>query len=520
MSFNEVKSLRQSGKLEEAYSLAKQDLEAKPHDVWNKRSMAWVLYDLLKQNASAESYDTFISYLKELKDLELPEDEKMVFDNTAWQVGKMIYQLLKENDQITIAGESYQLAHQRQIDINKIKPVFEIVQSFHFTKPSEGYSFLFKAFHKSFKDRFDYVELVDWWNLDSFGKDDFQQETLPNGKNVMALAEQAYIAYAKKLLEGYKADPFTSGYSGDKPKLGAFLVKLDEVIDSYPELQYPPYYKAQILLAVGDSENVLSAFLPFAKKKRNDFWVWDLLADIFQDDEEKRIACLCRAMLCRTQEDFLSKIREKLAAYFISKGFYNEARTEIKIIVDTRVSNGWKVSNKVQQWQSAQWYTSAEPFRNNMKFYRGHSAVADNILFADTPAELAVIEFVNSDKKIANFIINQKKHGFFKYDRFFKSLEIGDVVEVRLSNDGDGNRYKLLTAGKTNQQPNDAILRLFKGNLRKKEGQEFAFVDDIFIEPKLVKELNMSSDSQIFGKALLSYNKKKDSWGWKAISVN
>jgi hypothetical protein len=520
MSFNEVKNLRQSGKLEDAYNLAKQDLDSKPDDVWNKRSMAWVIYDLLKQNVSVDSYNTFNNYLKELKDLQLPEEEKMVFDSTAWQVGKLIYQLSKENEQVEIGGESFQLAHQRSIDLNKIKPLYELVKSFHFTKPSEGYSFLLKALHKCFKDQPDYIASIDWWGIENFREEDFLQEAIPSGKSVMALAEQVYIAYAKKLLEGYRADSFASVYSGDKTKLVSFLAKLDKLIDAHPELQYPPYYKAQILLAIGDSENVLSAFLPFAKKKRNDFWVWDLLADIFQDDEERKVACLCRAMLCRTQEDFLTKIREKLADYFVSKSLYKEAKTEIITILNTKSANGWRVSNKVQQWQSAQWYTSAEPFRNNMRFYKNRSSVADNILFSDSPVALAVIEFVNSDKKIANFIINQKKHGFFKYDRFFKSLEIGDVVEVRLSNDVDGNRYKILTAERTNQQPNEAILKLFVGDLRKKDEQEFAFVDDVFIEPKLVKKITLSSNNRISGKALLNYNKKKGSWGWKAISIN
>ncbi len=87
MSFKEVKELRQSNKLPEAYSLAKEDLSNGPEDIWNKRSLAWVLYDYLKINSSEEQYELFIKYLKELKELELPENENMIYDNSAWQIG-------------------------------------------------------------------------------------------------------------------------------------------------------------------------------------------------------------------------------------------------------------------------------------------------------------------------------------------------------------------------------------------------------------------------------------------------
>ena len=53
----------------------------------------------------------------------------------------------------------------------------------------------------------------------------------------------------------------------------AFLPILSEVVDNYPDFQYPAYFHAKLLLALGDKNNILESLLPFAKKKRNDFWV-------------------------------------------------------------------------------------------------------------------------------------------------------------------------------------------------------------------------------------------------------
>ena len=133
MSFKEVKALRKSGKLEEAFKMAQQDLENDPDNLWNKRSLAWVCYDAMKDDADLAVYSQFIYFLCQLKALELPPDEKMLFDHCAFQVGKMAFALQKTES----------------TDFSKLDELFDIIREFHFTKPSEAYSFLFKAFYKS-----------------------------------------------------------------------------------------------------------------------------------------------------------------------------------------------------------------------------------------------------------------------------------------------------------------------------------------------------------------------------------
>ena len=95
MSFKEIKELRQAGKLEEALQMANQALETDPDNIWNKRAIAWVYYDYIKKFAHPESYDLFKENLIKIKDLQLPEDEKMLFDNCAWQIGRMVFGLQK-----------------------------------------------------------------------------------------------------------------------------------------------------------------------------------------------------------------------------------------------------------------------------------------------------------------------------------------------------------------------------------------------------------------------------------------
>jgi len=131
-----------------------------------------------------------------------------------------------------------------------------------------------------------------------------------------------------------------------------------------------------------------------------------------------------------------------------------------------------------------------------------------------------VVEFVNKGSKILNFVISKARAGYFKYDRFLSDVEIGDKLIVRLNGAGTDSRYNVITLEKTNQEVSDEILRDYQGIIKIIENMPFGHVEDIFIEPRLVKEHQLSNGMEISGVALISYNKKKEKWGWKAIKVN
>lgn len=193
MSFKEIKELRKAGKLDEALKMAIQDIQAEPENIWNKRAIAWVYYDFLKKNAQPESFDSFKENLIKLKELQLPEDEKMVFDNCAWQIGSLVFGLQKA----------------ASIDYGKINSIFEIIKDFHFSKPSEAYSFIYKAFHKGYQNWSKYIEFADWWDFDNFRPEDYLIEEF-EGRKIMAIVEQAYIAYSKKLIDRLSYTPIDS----------------------------------------------------------------------------------------------------------------------------------------------------------------------------------------------------------------------------------------------------------------------------------------------------------------------
>lgn len=94
MPVNEITALRKVGKLDEALEMALAELNSQPKSIWSKRNISWVYYEIAKQNCLPEQFDFFSLNISKIVQLCLPEDEKIIFENVAWQIVKMGFALL------------------------------------------------------------------------------------------------------------------------------------------------------------------------------------------------------------------------------------------------------------------------------------------------------------------------------------------------------------------------------------------------------------------------------------------
>ena len=509
MSFKEVTALRKSDKLKEAYEMAKDDLHLDPTNIWSKRAMAWVLYAFLKENSTVENYDSFINYFNEFIALELPGDEDVVFSSVGFQIGSIVFALAK---------------HQENTE-SKIISLYERTKLFEIPVQTDAYSFVFKAFHKGLKGSVHYLDFVDWWGLNNFREDDYNMDEI-NGKQIMSVVEQAYIAYSKRLLltkpvlfAGILATPIGGEIVLDVNRINVFLPFLETIVNTHPEYQYPLYFKAKLMLAIGAKENLLKVFIPFAKTKRNDFWVWDVMSEIFEDTDENKLACLCKALSLKAKDDFLIKVRTHIIPLLLAKEMYAEAKFELDRVIEQRLKNKWKVQPNLTALQESDWYKNASTLINNKALYKSYKNIAEQILYSDLPEETIVIEYVNSEKKIINFIKDKNKSGFFKYSGLQIQPKLGEVYKARLEGKEGESFYKLYTLVKMNDGYDCKALRPFSGNLTVLQASSIGFVDSVFVGTDLIKKHQLKNNQNVAGKAILSFNKKKNEWGWKALFI-
>lgn len=504
MPAKEIKELRQSGKLEEALAMAQDELKAQPDNIWGKRNISWVYYEYLKKYVQESNFQGFIENLNNIKNLNLPEEEVMIFDTSAFQIGSMLFKIQSVEP----------------IEYSKVNQIFDMIREFHFTKPAESYSFLMNAFHKGHQNWSRFMEFADWWGFQNFVTADFQSEEF-NNRQLPALADKVYGAYCKKLIDGEPIDAFGAIKEVNQEKIKAFLPFLDDTINKHPEFKFLPYYKAQMLLAIGDKNQATKSFLPFAKQKQSDFWVWELMAKLFEDDKELEYACYCKALSLNTPNDFLIKTRQNFVTLLIERKLFAEAKTEIKNIIGVREQKGWRIPNDIVNWTESNWYIEAKDLPNNKTLYEKHRNKAEELLYSDLPEHLVVVEFVNQHKNILTFVKDKTMKGFFNYDGLVNNPKIGDVLYVRVEPVGNEGFHRAFTIKAIHDISNLDVpsLKELSGTIKINQDKNFGFLEDVFVPPNLIKENNILDDQQVKVKAILSYDKSKDKWGWKACQI-
>lgn len=528
MSYHEIEELRKSGNLEGAYQMAISDLKnALEQDVvpdatshqnedptnenledeslitLGKRALSWVLYDFLKNKTNKDDFDTFLSYFKEFVEINLDPSEKMVVNQLIWVIGKTIFEFTKEPD----------------FDISKMEELFELTMKLNFSKQTKGYSFLFKAFHKALKDSPKYIEFASWWDLWSFIPNDYKYMAQNGGKKIMAIAEQGINRYGKHLLLALENNPDEERKKYLHEKIINFIPVVVEAIRHNIHYYKLPGFHVKLLLALGDFIGGFSMLKTYAQHHANDFWVWELMYGAYTDEPDKQIACLSKALLCHAKDEKLIRVRLLLARILIEQKFYNEAKTEIGLILRCCLQNKWDIPELVTDWGELTWYNNAKAHADNYSMYESYRQITDEMIFGSIPERKVVVENVNAGKKILNFLDADFTKGYFKYDKILKQVNDGDVLLVRIKDSGIEGRFRLLSAKKAKEQTLEGVLKQFAGEVIKSANKSFAFVDGMFIIPDLVSKCRLIDGDYITGKALISYNKKKEEWGWKVISI-
>lgn len=492
MSFKEVTTLRKSGKLDEALKMAKTDLSNDPDGEWPKRAIVWVYYEYMKLAFQKNDFEEIISQIENINKLKLPKNEKIVFSSVAWLTGKYLFA-------------------NKQVSARKLNTIFKTIKKIPFPKPDDSYSFLLKAFKKHDSDDFDFLKFMDWWDINNFQDVDYKNYILENGTKMPSLVESVYIKISKLLLK----EPYQLN------KIDKFLPSIASVSKNYSNMQYPTYYYAKLLLATGNKEMFFEAFLPFARKKQRDFWVWDLISEIYDSNSDEYMSCLCKSLSCGAPDKFTGNVREKLAKRFIKNKQYSYAKFELSKIIESRKQEGWSIQKKHSDWQKLEWWNSTEAARSNSKVYEQNISIAESLLFADVPEEIVVIEKVNGEKSIINFVVSKEKSGFSSYRKLKIKPKQGDIYAVRFmpKTDEKSNFYVISSLRECTRKPPENTYKVIEGKVEIKQGNSFGFVAGAFVPPPIVTQYNLKDGTRVKAAVINRYNSKRKVWGWNVIEI-
>lgn len=507
ISFQTVKALRQAGDLRTAYNQARQLVDADPDNVWNRRALAWVYADRLKEAAAQPNSATrLIRGLTTIVDLAMPDDEPIWREQVLWCVVKFMLRTTPE-----------------QLPLVDLAALVSLSRAFVPEAPSLVRSVWFKALLKHNKtenqgSQIDWLGLLDQFSWDGFRPEDYQPDAAPTVgpaagpvRSSGALVERICLAVARQLLETVPV------FEAEVRPMAERFAKL---ASEHPDWTFLPYYQARLLITIGDEAQALRVFLPFARQKQQDFWVWSMLADLV--DPDLALSCLFKAVSLRTPETFLVKVRQQLAGRLIEQGRWAEARFQVERLMQTRQQEGWKIPDMAIRWTNDSQYTSA----NSVAPAADASDAALSILFQDVPETLAVVVSIDLVKKRAVVALDAHTTLAFPYSQFGLMPSVGDALAIRCQPNGtpantptSQAKLRVQTASSTSLPLPTELVSVVVGPLRTVPGKSFGFVGNVLVPVDVLNAHSGLVDSLVEVQAYAAWDERKNKPGWRAFAI-
>ena len=342
-----VFDLRREGKLLEALSLAREVFAEAPGSPWSVRAYGWTLHDLMKQADSEGDRDRLRALYDEFSELSIdPGDEvlsnaaqrwcKRVLATPAQEKARELSRQGREasrNGQNELAQKLLRQAYEtcsddadiqtsygweleralsncvrdEQPDANRVRQLLlEYGRLDQIERPGMLHSLvLAQAAKAAGKRAFSgFRRFLVWWDESHLRPDDFEQYRPGDG-------EQAYPSVVERVIKGLYKVAHDSGHKDDVACAVSFIGRH---YTRYPEQEWFPYYYGQMLLKSGKTDEARGFVLPIVKRKMNEFWAWHTLGETYSgQDTERQIACYCRALACRVQDEhFLVNVHQDL----------------------------------------------------------------------------------------------------------------------------------------------------------------------------------------------------------------
>lgn len=175
-----------------------------------------------------------------------------------------------------------------------------------------------------------------------------------------------------------------------------------------------------------------------------------------------------------------------------------------------RLQPGAPIKVQIESSPSEPWKTTVHRIQSR------HDGSQDDIV-AET---LGVIDHVNDAKGVLHFIVAKGIDGMLPLAQFAGRAEVGQAIAVRMVryHDRKGPRTRTLSAVPSLRTVPSDVMKSFTDDVEVRNGLGFTSTD-IFIPPDIVAEAAIADGAVVDGIAVINFDKKRSTWGWKAIQA-
>lgn len=138
---------------------------------------------------------------------------------------------------------------------------------------------------------------------------------------------------------------------------------------------------------------------------------------------------------------------------------------------------------------------------------------------------IGIVSFINFDNKYLNLVIDKGCSVKVDFEqirniKYYIGLGLKVTVSYRYNKDQKPcfSVIKVINTVPDEEIPS-YLKKTFDGILEIREGNKFGFVGDIFVPDKIISSSKVKNQDYVSGTASISFNKKKNSWSYSAISI-
>ncbi len=457
-----VTNLRKNGDLKGAWEFGFQELENAPQDVYLKGALFWVCYEYIKQ-----------------------------------------YQ-----DKIAKRGAASKNYRPNNYEFEQVELLLRTIISFEIPLGGLEYKMLLRQFKKNlewFPTLIHFVLSHQAALFDEEDKTPFQAEKGEVPSLMLSSARQVASAWLISrdlwLIELPLVIDFIS-------------VTREQVVDK-KNIIWLDYDQAKCLIVAGQYEQARSLLIPILRKKQQESWAWGALAASYQKtDRELAIKFFAKGIVSAHEVIYSLKLLIGIVPLLLEKQRPQEASMCVKTAILVYQEHGWRVKQELEQLAMQPWYDSSVNEKSLKEYLKVLASEALDYLHGPLDKIAAVIESIHNSGKGFQVFVNKStsysvRMGIYK----FKRPQVGDYVELSISNASAEREVVACTPCQPCQM---ADVSHVEGQLRITP-KGFGFVDDTFVPAFLIGDFE--NESSVSALRIMSWNKSKSRYDWKAIKL-
>lgn len=547
----DVFDARRGGRLDEAYTMAKQLMENPDYSVWDKRAYVWCLVDLIKRANAEDNQAAAERYRNELNLLIITESDGVLFKQTEYvlRIASPVVKALAAIKSLKDAGR-YQDA------LDKVKDLYVQNPDDESVKTAYGWC-LHKVIQVEAKEKtinFERIKacLDDVFALGLHNDINFMRYLWGPILTIKEVEQQIplyqYILQLDFTIferEDYEVKPY-KGSDGMMHNLPSLVIRVlrkslnsldktvdremiltlrDLAIEHMAYLNESTYYLkwsiAKSYVISHELDTSQQMILDLLQAKPNEFWLWNGLVNTIEDNHLLALSCYCKSLLCQSRLQFNGAAKFGVIKELVALGQYDMASAELYELVTFRGDNYQTINDQLNAYLHADWYNpDAESLPKN--FYRENSATAVEFLCQSLPRTIGIVNYVSEVQNRAVIAVDGDISLMYQYDSEgpLQEMDVVSVIYTRYEDQDGTVNYNVAACEKVDAEAPTSLVMQFKEPIKVIDtGLAFTKESNVFIDHKMVQTYNLMSGHIVSGVAVRSFNKKKNCWGWQATEI-